>query len=106
MEKLIRDKDPAIMESEGKTFSVRIASDEERLALLEAKLLEELNEYYESREKEELADILDMLQCVAVERGWSLEQLMEILTKKREERGGFYKGIVLKDAQNYSIGSP
>ncbi|KER05902.1 hypothetical protein AAA799E16_01402 [Marine Group I thaumarchaeote SCGC AAA799-E16] len=57
--KAIRDKIPQIIESSGKNCNVKTLSDEQFLIELEKKLIEELTEYQESKDVEELADILE-----------------------------------------------
>ena len=52
--KLVRDKIPEIIESSGKTCTVETLTDEKYIAMLDAKLTEELAEYQESKSLEEL----------------------------------------------------
>jgi len=61
------------------------------------KLAEEMLEYKESGNVEEIADILEVLQALVEnvhEMKW--EAVREIKGRKWEERGGFCKGIVLE----------
>ncbi|WP_040191399.1 nucleoside triphosphate pyrophosphohydrolase [Clostridium culturomicium] len=95
-DKLVRDKIPAIIEADGKSCDVVIASKEEMGELLEKKLMEEVNEYLEDKNLEELADVMEVLFGLANHLGYSQEELMEKRRKKFEERGGFKEGIVLK----------
>ena len=56
--KLVRDKIPSIIEkNEGVVPKIRILETEEYIKELNIKLKEELNEYLESGEVEELADL-------------------------------------------------
>ena len=59
--KLVRDKIPQMIESQGEKPVIRILGEEEYHAALEQKLLEEAGEYRESRELAELADILEVV---------------------------------------------
>ena len=59
------------------------------------KLDEEVAEYKESGETEELADILEVLLALAKAQGVSAEELQRICTEKRKARGGFAKRIFL-----------
>lgn len=95
-DKLVRDKIPSIIEADGKSCDVVIASKEEMGELLEKKLMEEVNEYLEDKNLEELADVMEVLFGLAKHLGYSEEELMEKRRKKFEERGGFKEGIVLK----------
>lgn len=94
--KLVRDKIPQIIESDGKKHSTRIAKQEELLELLEAKLVEEANEFHEAKNLEELVDLLEVIFGLTVAIGFSENDLMELRKIKKEKRGGFEKGIVLE----------
>ena len=63
--KLIRDKIPEIIEASGKTCETEILSDEEYLQRLDKKLDEELAEYHQEQNIEELADLLEVLYATA-----------------------------------------
>lgn len=79
-----------------KTFEIEIVTGIEKQELLEKKLLEEVNEYLEDKNLEELADVMEVLFGLANELGYSEEDLINKRNQKLEERGGFKKGIVLK----------
>ena len=93
--KLVRDKIPQIIEAVGGKAEVRILSDEEYLASLEAKLDEEVGEYHRDKSPEELADILEVVYALAAARNVSKVELEEIYQKKHDARGGFEKKIFL-----------
>lgn len=95
--KLVRDGIPEIIEATGKRASCEFLSDARYLEMLEAKLSEELAEYRVSKELEELADILEVIDALAVAKGSSVAELENIRRKKAAERGGFEKRIFLKD---------
>lgn len=94
--KLVRDKIPEIIEDDGKTCKTRILSDEEYIASLEAKLNEEVAEYQEDKNLEEMADVLEVLQAICIARGYSLDELEAMRAKKAYERGGFKEKIFLE----------
>ena len=94
--KLVRDLIPQIVEKEGKRFSFHWASGEELTKRLEDKLQEEVNEYLESKELEELADVLEVLVGLASNLGYTEEDLFKKRAEKKQERGGFSEGIVLE----------
>ena len=50
----------------------------------------------EDKNLEELADIMEVLFGLAHVLGYSEEDLLKMRDKKREERGSFKEGIVLK----------
>lgn len=94
--KLVRDKIPQIIEASGKKFEIRTASKEEQAELLEKKLQEEVNEYIEDKNLEELADVMEVLFGLAKNLGYSEEDLVKKRLEKRDERGGFDDGVVLE----------
>lgn len=94
--KLVRDKIPEIIETDGKTCKTRILSNDEYIAALETKLNEEVAEYQEDKNLEELADILEVLQAICLARGYSLDNLEALRARKSEERGGFTEKIFLE----------
>lgn len=95
--KLVRDRIPEIIETDGKTCVCETLADEDYLRLLDAKLTEELSEYQESHSLEELADLLEVLRAVVRARGWTWEQLEQVRQEKAAKRGGFEKKILLKE---------
>lgn len=96
-DKLVRDRIPEIIESDGKTCVTETLSDARYLEMLDAKLTEELSEYQESKSLEELADLLEVLRAVVRARGWTWEELELIRQEKAAKRGGFEKKILLKE---------
>ncbi len=95
--KLVRDKIPEIIEKSGNSCTVETLTDEKYIAMLDAKLNEELAEYQESKALEELADLLEVMGAVVKARGYTWNELTTLQKKKREERGGFEKRILLKE---------
>ncbi len=93
--KIVRDRIPEIIEQSGKTCEIERVSADEALSGLEDKLMEEVREYLESRDIEELSDILEVIHAILRFRGISFEEVERIRLQKRAERGGFDKGIRL-----------
>ena len=93
--KLVRDKIPAIIESNGQTPRTRILSDEEYTSALEQKLDEEVREFHGDKNLEELADILEVVYALTENLGCSKEELIEVYQKKHDKRGGFRDRIYL-----------
>ena len=94
--KLVRDKIEEIMISNGAKPITRILSDEEYKKELDKKLLEEIKEYLESGEIEELADIEEVILAILNTKGKTKENLEEIRKNKVLKRGAFYKKIFLE----------
>ncbi|WP_292378015.1 hypothetical protein [Methanosarcina sp. UBA289] len=61
---------------------------------LENKLEEELKEYLESKELEELVDLLEVIYRIAELRGSSKAELEAIRQRKKQEKGGFEKNLI------------
>ena len=95
--KAIRDKIPEIIQKDGHTCNTKTLSDEQFLIEIEKKLSEEVTEFQNDKNPEELADILEVIYRVAQLRGVSKEELEKIRIKKSEERGGFEKNLFLID---------
>jgi predicted house-cleaning noncanonical NTP pyrophosphatase (MazG superfamily) len=93
--KLVRDRIPEVIKATGKKCDIRIADKEEHYKLLEAKLQEEVQEFLEDKNLEELADIMEVLYGLADSLGYSEGQLAAKRIDKFEDRGGFKEGIVL-----------
>ena len=99
--KLVRDKIPEIIEASGKTCEIEILSNEEYLHMIDKKLDEELAEYHQEQNLEELADLLEVLYATAIARGYSIEELEQVRVEKKEARGGFDKKILLKSVVEF-----
>ena len=95
-DKLVRDKIPQIIQEDGRECEIKLASKEEKYKLLEAKLQEEVNEFLEDKNLEELADVMEVLFGLSEALGYSEEDLLKARDKKLDERGGFKDGVVLK----------
>ena len=95
--KAIRDKIPEIIKKDGYSCSVKTLPDEEFLEQLEKKLSEEVAEYQNNKNPEELADTLEVIYRIAQLEGVSKDELEKIRIKKSEERGGFEKNLFLMD---------
>lgn len=93
--KLVRDKIPELIRSNGEIPNTRILEEEEYLQHLEAKLDEETAEYHRDKNVEELADILEVVFALAEGMGSSREELLSVCRKKQESRGGFRNRIFL-----------
>ncbi len=95
--KLVRDKIPEIIEAGGGSCVTEILPEADYVQKLEEKLVEELREYLDSGEVEELADLLEVMQAVSAARGSTWAEVEAIRIKKKAARGGFEKRILLKE---------
>ena len=96
--KAIRDKIPEIIKESGKNCNVKKLDNSEFLIRLEKKLAEELAEYQESKNVEELADILEVIYRISKLKVVVSDELDEIRQKKAEQRGKFDDNLFLVDS--------
>ncbi len=96
--KLVRNKIIEIIKKDGVKPSYHIATSADYLIKLKEKLLEEVGEFNEAESLEEMADIFEVIYAILTEKGWNVEQVVALQKKKREDRGGFEKKIILEDA--------
>jgi predicted house-cleaning noncanonical NTP pyrophosphatase (MazG superfamily) len=95
--KVVRDNIPEIIQKDGHTCNIKTLPDEKFLIEIEKKLSEEVIEYQNDKNPEELADILEVIYRIAKLQGISKEELEKIQIKKSKERGSFEKNIFLID---------
>lgn len=94
--KLVRDKIPQKIESNGECCEIEILSDERFLEELNKKLKEEVAEYLESGEVEELVDIEEVVRGILQAKKVTLQDFENLRKAKVEKRGAFEKKIFLK----------
>ena len=97
--KLVRDKIPNIITNNGEIPVTRMLNDEEYKIELERKLYEEYQEVINSKDKdrlEELADMIEVIKALASLEGKNLQDIILLAEQKREKRGGFKDKIYLE----------
>lgn len=94
-DKLVRDKIPEIIIEAGKHPFTDTLPEQEIGPALDQKLQEEVQEYLESKNIEEMADVLEVLHGIAFHMGISWDAVEQERLRKLDERGGFEKGIRL-----------
>jgi predicted house-cleaning noncanonical NTP pyrophosphatase (MazG superfamily) len=84
-------------------YSVRYMEKTETLERLKDKLLEEAQEVFEaynnedkSHLKEEIADVIEVIDAILYHNTITLEEVLAIRDAKKEKKGGFEKGIYLE----------
>jgi predicted house-cleaning noncanonical NTP pyrophosphatase (MazG superfamily) len=94
--KLVRDKIPDIIRADGRHPIITVLTGERLNEALQAKLIEEYNEYLEAdTPQEKLVELGDMLEAVfslAHQLGMHEHDLLQLCLKKREQHGAFSKG--------------
>lgn len=94
--KLVRDKIPEIITNNGETPKTRILSDSEYMTELERKIQEELAEFLESKDIEELADLEEVLRAILNAKNVSYDEFEKIRLQKVQKRGAFENKIFLE----------
>ena len=97
--KLVRDKIPEIIKNKGAVPITHIADDEEYWKKLKEKLQEEVDEFLEEGNEEELADIFEVIYAICDFKKIDKEKLELLRIKKAEERGGFKDKIILDETK-------
>lgn len=93
VQKLIRDRLPAMMRADGLAVFDRRLGDAEYATALREKLIEEAHEAREAASPTELtgelADVLEVIHAMAAAHGLSMSEVEAKRLAKRAERGGF-----------------
>lgn len=89
--KLVRDKIPDIIESEGRTVKIKILDNEEYKEELNKKLQEEVNEYLEDNNVEELADIVEVIYGILNSMNVSIDDFEKVRKEKAKKEELFKK---------------
>lgn len=100
--KLVRDRIPEIIASEGHRVVTRVLGDRSYCAALRAKLLEEAQEADAASAEDlpaELADVLEVLQSLVMALGMTWPQLQALAADKRSRRGGFDGRLFLEHVE-------
>lgn len=87
--KLVRDNIPDICLANNQTPKYRVLNDKDYKSALKKKLKEETKEYIRSDSIEELADILEVVDAIAVSQGSSLDEVLKIKESKATKNGKF-----------------
>lgn len=111
VEKLIRDKIPAILDSKGIVVNANAMVDQEFIYKLKDKLLEEAKEVLATSSSdelcEELADVLEVIHALSKANGLTIQQIEQKRLEKREIKGGFenkiYNSFMQIEENNPSI---
>ncbi|MCI8393068.1 MAG: nucleoside triphosphate pyrophosphohydrolase [Clostridia bacterium] len=94
--KLVRDKIPEIITKDNKKAITKILNDEDYLTQLNRKIQEEVKEYSESNNIEELADIVEVIYGILEAKDISLEEFENVRKSKVQKRGAFKEKIFLE----------
>ncbi len=98
--KLVRDRIPELIRESGRKYTSRILSDEEYLKALIDKVIEEMEDYRESGNEEELADVYEALDCLMKFKNYEPLRMDYLKLMRRESRGSFMKRILLEEVED------
>lgn len=93
--KLVRDNIPRIIKESGHVCSHHTLNASEFQKALENKLKEESQEFLETLDPLELADILEVIEALALLQGVSWDDLLLKKENKQKINGGFKKRVFL-----------
>ena len=101
--KLVRDKIPTKIKLNGGNPKYHVLSVEEFREAIKAKLLEEVNELLKATTKdemtEELADIMEVIECIRKTEEISEYDLAKTQHNKYIQNGGFFERIFLESVE-------
>jgi len=96
--KLVRDRIPEILVGLGKKHIIQTLDQSDVVPALTLKLCEETEEFVQSGQVEELADLLEVIYALSRAKGMSPTELEAVRSRKCHERGGFEQGYFLVEA--------
>lgn len=96
--KLVRDKIPEMIINENRHPVTRILDNDEYRVELNKKLQEEVKEYIEDNNVEELADIVEVVYGILDSMDISIEEFESVRKAKADKRGAFKDRIYLESA--------
>ena len=94
--KLVRDRIPDIINADNRKAITRILDNNEYIKELNLKLQEELQEYLEDNNVEELADIVEVIYGILGSKDITIEDFEKIRKDKVAKRGAFKEKIFLE----------
>lgn len=97
--KLVRDKIPEIITKNNEKPITRILDDKEYLEELNKKLIEEVNEYTQSGDILEIADIEEVIKAIIKIKGYNQEEFEKMRIDKVNKRGAFDEKIFLEKVE-------
>lgn len=92
--KLVRDNIPEFLESKGIPYEKKVATDFEYREELIKKLKEEIEEFLVSKNPEELADIIEVVE--ALKKLPEFKDIENVRLDKLKKRGGFENRFIVK----------
>ena len=98
--KLIRDNIPEICRKNNRIAVTRVLDEPEYKTALKSKLIEEVNEYLESEELMELADILEVVDALSKMQKSNFYEVIRLKNEKSKKNGAFDKRLFLIETKD------
>ena len=98
--KLVRDKIPQLIEESGRSYTSRRLSEQEYFDSLIDKVIEEIEEFRNSVNEEEIADVYEALDCLVQLKEYEPMHIDYLKLIRREARGSFKDRILLIDVED------
>ena len=95
--KLVRDKIPELINTEGRSYRAYIATPEKYRFYLQLKMAEEVGELYETPTLNEAADVYEVFLTMLDVFNLKLDDVIDTADKKREIKGAFHQGVILDE---------
>ena len=93
-DKLVRDKIPEIIESQGKKCKLYVATGYDYHNRLKDKLLEEAKEFFDNPCVEELADVQEVIDALQQIHRWDVTGAQR---EKANKTGAFWRRYILQE---------
>jgi phosphoribosyl-ATP pyrophosphohydrolase len=110
--KLVRDKIPSIIRDNDHQPTVSSLSGQDLTQAANQKLLEEAYELFTEAQTgnkasvlNESADVLEVVLTILKQLGYSFDDLVSEMKRRREYRGGFEQGFFLESVDGHCLGS-
>ncbi len=110
--KLVRDKIPSIIRDNYYQPTVSSLSGQDLTQAANQKLLEEVYELFtevqigeESSVLKESADVLEVVLTILKQLGYSFDDLISEMERRRKQRGGFEQGLFLESVDGQCLGA-
>jgi predicted house-cleaning noncanonical NTP pyrophosphatase (MazG superfamily) len=97
--KLVRDKIPQLIEESGRSQTSRIMSEKEYHDALIDKIVEEMEEFRQTDNEEEIADVYEALDCLVKLKDYEPMRIDYLRMKKREQQGSYNDRILLDEVE-------
>ncbi len=91
----VRNNVPEILRSMGEECVSRSVEDEAYLYYLEFRLIEEVEHYLESKDPEDLVDLMEVVERVVSLKGITVDELKTMREGKTSEIGDFSGNVVI-----------